>query len=221
MQTEDIRGLVGKSVKDLYGRHIGFILGFSIEGAGKVKDVAIDIGSGQFREYPGSGFVIGEDGLLMVPQWKVDTESLGKESVVVRKRIDALRSLVKDGEVTQQLYESMTNKYDSKLKSFEESYIRLSQNLETRIKQLDSEIETIERFLVDVRVQHRSGEIDDESYEVISANCSALRAKNLQEKEELTRGLKSLAEPLAYLAEPLPAKVSVTISEKRDSVPQN
>jgi hypothetical protein len=160
---------------------------------------------------------VGEDGLLLVPQWKVDTDSLGKESVVVRKRIDALKGLVKDGEVTQQIYESMTKKYDSKLRSSEDSYIRLSQSLEARVKQLESDIESIERFLVDVRVQHRSGEIDDESYETINSSCSALMAKNLQEKEELMRGLKSLSEPLAYFSEPLPAKVPVTVAEKRDA----
>ncbi len=211
MQADEMKSGVGKPVKDIYGRYIGFVVGFSIDSSGRVKAVGLDEGQGQFSEYPGIRFVIGEDGPVMVPAWKLDTEGLGQNSAIIRKRLEALKGLAKEGEVPPHIYEEMTNEYSTQLKSLEESYAQLSQAVTKRVRELDAEVEGIERFLVNIKVQHRSGEVDDDTFKSVSENCGAMKAKNLQEKEELTRLIRTISEPVG-------TRMTVAVTQPRDKI---
>ncbi len=210
MQVEEITRSLGKPVRDLYGRHIGFISGFSVEGSGKIRAVGLEGGSGRFEEYPGSRFVVGEEGPILVPEWKVETESLGRESSSIRKRIDALDILAKTGEIQQRLHEEMSKEYAARLKNLDEVIIQHSKRLSARITELDAEVEALDRFIVNLKIQRHSGELEEDLFAKVNANFTAMRAKDLQEKEELSRALEGVSAPLE-------TRLTMTITQKSDA----
>ena len=209
MQADEIKNKVGKPIKDIYGRYMGFIAGYSVDGSGKLIAVGIDEGQGQFSEYLGTRLVLAEEGPAMLPAWKVDTEGLGQNGATIRKRLEALKGLAKEGEVPPHIYEEMTNEYSTQLKSLDDSYAQLSQTVAKRVRELDADIESIDRFLVNIKVQHRSGEVDEQTFKSVSDNCGGMKARNLQEKEELVRLVKSISELVA-------PRITVTVPPSRE-----
>ena len=195
MRVEDLRRSAGKPVRDIYGRHSGVLNGYTIDSEDRVTMVALEVGGGQLRRFPANRFVTGDEGPLLLPEWKLQTEGIGKDISTLKKRIEALKVLGSEGEVSSHSYEELENEYSSKLRALEENYNRLSEQLSARIQELDEEVATLEHMIVEAKIQYRAGEIDNESYELLNGNCVNLRAKNLQEKEEIQRVLKSAGEP--------------------------
>ena len=65
-----------------------------------------------------------------------------------------------------------------------------------RIGELEGQKESLDRFLVEVKVQFRAGEIDEAAYKVASESCQAMQTRNSQEMAELSKMLKAVSEPL-------------------------
>jgi hypothetical protein len=188
--------LVNRPVKDTYNRYVGFVVGFSVETSGELSSIGVDQGNGVFTEYPSSQLVAGPDGFVVIPSWKVDCESLGKEIEAVRKRARALQELAHEGEVSRQLFDELMAKYSEETDKIQESYKTLSEEMGVRSQELDLQREALDRFLVNVKVQFRAGEIDEPAFKVASESCLAMQKRNAQEKEELGRMMKFISQPL-------------------------
>ena len=199
MRTEAIRNLVGRPVKDIYGRYVGFVVGFSVDTSGELKSVGVDQGSGEFTEFPNGRIILTADGFVVIPTWKAEAEKLGKEIEGVRKRAKALQELMKEGEIPQNLYEEMFSQYTNEAEKITDSYKDLAEGMVARAQELERQRGALERFLVSVKVQFRSGEIDDGAFKVASESCQAMRERNIEEGEELARTLKFVNEPLSAM----------------------
>jgi len=197
MRAEALEKLVNKPVKDTYGRYVGFVVGFSVDTSGDLKSVGVDQGNGEFTEYPNERVVSTSDGFVVIPEWKVECESLGKEVDGVRRRAKALQELARDGEVPRSLYEDMMGKYQQEASKIQGSYKSLAESMVVRIGELEGQKETLDKFLVEVKVQFRAGEIDEAAYKVAAESCQAMQTRNSQETAELTKMLKAATEPLA------------------------
>jgi hypothetical protein len=196
MRTEALEKLVNKPVKDTYGRYVGFVVGFSVDPSGELKSVGVDQGNGEFTEYPSQRIVSTADGFVVIPAWKVDFEKLGKETDGVRRRTKALQDLARDGEVPRPLFEEMMGKYNEDTAKIKETYGALAESMAVRIGELEEQKEILNRFLVNVKVQYRAGEIDEGAYKVASEYCQAMQKRNTQEQDELSKMLKSTTEPV-------------------------
>jgi len=209
MQLDEIEGNLGRPVKDLYGRHVGFLTAVCVESNGRVKTVGLEVTSGRFEEHPGSRFVVGEDGPILVPEWKVESEAIVRETSMVSKRLDALDFLYKKGEFEQPLYEEMSKEYGSRLSSLADVQAGQAKRLTERTAELDSEVVKLDRFIANLKLQRHSGEVEEHVYERMVAGCSALKAKNQLERDELTRAFDAQIEPVEVL--------NMTISQKSES----
>jgi hypothetical protein len=191
-----MENLVSKPVKDTYGRYVGFVVGFSVDTSGDLKSVGVDRGNGVFTEFPSERCVSAPEGFIVIPSWKVDSESLGKEIEGIKRRAKALQDLAHDGEVPRGLFEEMMGKYSEEAEKIQESYKTLAEEMVVRVQELDMQRESLDRFLVNVKVQYRAGEIDEGAYTVASECCQAMQKKNAVEREEIGRILKFVTEPL-------------------------
>jgi hypothetical protein len=196
MRAEALEKLVNKPVKDIYGRYVGFVVGFSVDTSGELKSVGVDQGNGEFTEYASQRIVSAADGFIVIPSWKVDCEMLGKEIDAVRRRAKALQDLAHDGEVPRPLFEEMIGKYNEEASKIKETYGSLGESMAVRIGELEEQKENLDRFLVNVKVQFRAGEIDESAYKVASECCQAMQKRNAQEQDELSKMLKSATAPL-------------------------
>ncbi len=170
-------------------------MGFSVDTSGELQFVGIDQGNGDFAEFPGRRILVDRDGLVVIPAWKVEAENIRREAEVVRKRVHALDGLVKDGEITHNVYQQMVDEYNQQLKSFQDSHKALLQNLTTRLEDIEGRSEALDKFLANVKVQFRAGETDEGTFKVASEYSTSMRAKNENEIGEIQSLLRSLAQP--------------------------
>ena len=207
MRAEALEKLVDRPVKDTYGRYVGFVVGFSVDTSGELKSVGVDQGNGEFTEYPSDRIVSTADGFLLIPAWRVECDSLGKEIDGVRRRAKALQDLAREGEIPRTLYDEMMGKYSDEASKIQGSYKSLAEGMEVRIGELEGQREVLDRFLVNIKVQFRAGEIDEAAFKVASESCKSMQKRNSQEMEDLGRMLKATTEPLApQQQQPAPQK---------------
>ena len=196
MRAEALEKLVNKPVKDTYGRYVGFVVGFSVDTSGDLKSVGVDQGNGEFTEYPNERIVSTSDGFVLIPSWKVECEALGKEIDGVKRRAKALQELAREGEVPRSLYDDMMGKYQDEATKIQGTYKSLAESMVVRIGELEGQKESLDKFLVEVKVQFRAGEIDEAAYKVAAESCQAMQTRNSQEMAEISKMLKATTEPL-------------------------
>jgi len=197
MRAEALEKLVNKPVKDTYGRYVGFVIGFSVDTSGDLKSVGVDTGNGEFTEFPNERIVSTAEGFVVIPSWKVECDSLGKEMEGVRRRAKALQELAREGEVPRTLFDDMMGKFQEEAAKIQGSYKSLAESMVVRIGELEGQKESLDKFLVDVKVQFRAGEIDEAAFKVAAESCQAMQTRNSQEMAELSKMLKAATEPLA------------------------
>ena len=212
MQSSEAVGFLGKPVEDLYGRNVGVVVGFSLKTNGDVESVGLDQGSGSFAEVKASRLLLHEQALIVIPTWKADVTRITGETAVLRKRISALRELERDskedGDASTGQYEQLRAQYEARVSKTEESTEKLLQEIKGRMEEVDQQDETIAKFLVNVSIQFRSGEISEASFGVINDHCAAMKARNGKESEELATALSMLARK----DEARPAEMPVPVS---------
>ncbi len=206
MRAEALEKLVDRPVKDSYGRYVGFVVGFSVDTSGELKSVGVDQGNGEFSEYPSERIVSTAEGFVLIPAWKVECDALGKEIDGVRRRAKALQDLAREGEIPRTLFDEMMGKYSDEASKIQGTYKTLAESMVVRIGELEGQREALDRFLVDIKVQFRAGEIDEAAYKVASQSCQAMQKRNSQEIEDLGKMLKAATEPLAAPQQQAPQK---------------
>ncbi len=197
MRSEALEKLVDRPVKDSYGRYVGFVVGFSVDTSGELKSVGVDQGNGEFTEYPCERIVSTAEGFVLIPAWKVECDGLGKEIDGVRRRAKALQDLAREGEIPRTLFDEMMGKYSDEASKIQGSYKSLAEGMVVRIGELEGQRESLDRFLVDIKVQFRAGEIDEAAFKVASESCKSMLKRNSQETEDLSKMLKAATEPLS------------------------
>jgi len=197
MRAEALERLVNKPVKDTYGRYVGFVVGFSVDTSGDLKSVGVDTGNGEFTEFPNERIVSTAEGFVVIPSWKVECDSLGKEMEGVRRRAKALQELAREGEVPRTLFDDMMGRFEEEAAKIQGSYKSLAESMVVRIGELEGQKESLDKFLVDVKVQFRAGEIDEAAFKVAAESCQAMQTRNSQEMSELSKMLKAATEPLS------------------------
>ena len=196
MQSSEAVGFLGKAVEDLYGRNVGVVIGFSLKTNGDVESVGLDQGSSTFAEVRASRLLLHERSLIVIPTWKADVTRIAGETGVLRKRVSALRELERDsresGADSSGQYEQLRAQYEARIAKTEESGEKLLQEMKSRMEEIDHQDETVAKFLVNVNIQFRSGEISEASFGAISDHCAAMKARNGKEREELATALSML-----------------------------
>ena len=196
MRAEALEKLVDRPVKDTYGRYVGFVVAFSVDTSGDLKSVGVDQGNGEFTEYPSERIVSTAEGFVLIPAWKVECDYLGKDVDGVRRRAKALQDLAKEGEIPRNMFEEMMAKYSDEASKIQGQYKSLADGMVVRIGELEGQRESLDRFLVNVKVQFRAGEIDEAAFKVAAECCLAMQKKNQQETDDLNKMLKTVTEPL-------------------------
>ena len=88
MHALTLEKLVKKPVKDTYGRHLGHVIGYSLDSSGNMKGLGVDHGSSTFQEYPRERILIEGNGnhIVLLPEWKENVDKLRKNTLIVKKR---------------------------------------------------------------------------------------------------------------------------------------
>jgi archaellum component FlaC len=183
--SEEKLGFVGKQVKDIYGTYIGKVVGIITEIDGEIETVGVDCGSGGLRQLPYEQLVIQGDYVFFIPKWRLDAQRLLRQKSLTLKRIKALQDIVAENDGMKADAELIYLKYEKKLLEVEGGQKQVDDRLNARLAELDAETKSIKAVLFDAKLQFRSNEMKEETYQQIKVQTDELLEHISNEKTEI------------------------------------
>lgn len=191
--SEEKLGFVGKQVKDIYGTYIGRAVGIITENDGEIEAVGVDCGSGGLKQLPYEQLVIQGEYVFFIPRWRLDAQRLLRQKSLTLKRIKALQDILSENDSMKEDAELVYTKYEKKLHELDESGKQVNDKLNARLAELDLEVKNIKAVLFDAKLQFRSNEMKEETYQQVKVQTDELiehinneRAEIGNVKEKLT-----------------------------------
>jgi len=191
--SEEKLGFVGKQVKDIYGTYIGRAVGIITENDGEIEAVGVDCGLGGLKQLPYEQLVIQGEYVFFIPRWRLDAQRLLRQKSLTLKRIKALQDILSENDSMKEDAELVYIKYEKKLHELDETGKQVNDKLNARLAELDLEVKNIKAVLFDAKLQFRSNEMKEETYQQVKVQTDELiehinneRAEISNVKEKLT-----------------------------------
>ena len=185
--TNDNVSIVGKPVKDMYGAPMGKILGTTTDIDGSTQTVGINCGSGCLKQVPYSQLVIQQEVVIFIPKWRLDSQRLLREKELTVRRLSALMEIVSDNDKMKSDAELIHEKYKSKLNSLKETESEIKSELEERVVEIDADIKAVKVMLFDAKVQSKSNEISQETFDLVKKETDEMLQHMKHEKSEIAK----------------------------------
>lgn len=183
--SEEKLGFVGKQVKDIYGTYIGKVVGIVTEIDGEIEAVGVDTGSGGLKQLPYEQLVIQGEYVFFIPKWRLDAQKLLRQKSLTLKRIKALQEIVAENDSMKEDAELVYIKYEKKLSELDTVEKQVNESLNARLTELDAEAKSIKAVLFDAKLQFRSNEMKEETYQQIKIHTDELIEHITNEKTEI------------------------------------
>ena len=167
--THDETEIIGKSVKDMYGTFMGKVAGTITDIDGSIQSVGIDCGSQGLQQIQFEQLVVQGDVVIFIPKWRLDSQRLIREKQLTLRRLKALMDIVSENDDMKADAEIIHEKYKSKLVSLDETESEIKAKLEARLTELDEQMKSAKMLLFDAKVQFKSNEISDATFDTVKS----------------------------------------------------
>jgi len=167
--TNDETEIIGKNVKDMYGTFMGKVAGTITDIDGSIQSVGIDCGSQGLQQIQFEQLVIQGDVVIFIPKWRLDSQRLIREKQLTLRRLKALIDIVSENDDMKSDAEIIHEKYKSKLVSLDETESEIKVKLEERLTELNEQMKSAKMLLFDAKVQCKSNEISDATFETVKS----------------------------------------------------
>ncbi len=141
--------------------------------------------------------------ITLTPEWKLDSADVISELSLLRKRISALESLRDTNEIDAEIYAELLDSqkagYVDKVKSAE----ALAGSMKERFAEITHQISSLTKYLVNAKLDHRSGELDGASLKLAQESIEPTLRPLIAERNDLANSLKTLEQVL-------PGRISIT-----------
>jgi hypothetical protein len=191
--SEEKLGFVGKQVKDIYGTYIGRAVGIITENDGEIEAVGVDCGLGGLKQLPYEQLVIQGEYVFFIPRWRLDAQRLLRQKSLTLKRIKALQDILSENDSMKEDAEIVYIKYEKKLHELDETGKQVNDKLNARLTELDSEVKNIKSVLFDAKLQFRSNEMKEETYQQVKVQTDELIEHINNERAEISNVKEKLA----------------------------
>ena len=167
--TQDDIDIIGKNVKDMYGTFMGKVVGTITDIDGSIQSVGIDCGSQGLQQIQYEQLVAQNDVVIFIPKWRLDSQRLIREKQLTLRRLKALIDIVSENDDMKADAEIIHEKYKSKLVSLDETQSEIKAKLEARLTELDEQMKSAKMLLFDAKVQFKSNEISETTFETVKS----------------------------------------------------
>lgn len=191
--SEEKLGFVGKQVKDIYGTYIGRAIGIITEIDGEIEAVGVDCGSDGLKQLPYEQLVIQGDYVFFIPRWRLDAQRMLRQKSLTLKRVKALQDIVAENDTMKEDAELVYIKYEKKLHELEGLEKQVDDKLNARLAELDTEAKNIKAVMFDAKLQFRSNEMKEETYQQIKVQTDELIEHINNERAEIENIRRKLA----------------------------
>lgn len=185
---------VGKQVKDMYGTHIGKVVGLVTDIDGSIESVGVDCGSVGLKQLSYEQLLVQGDYVIYIPRWRMDAQKLVRQKSLTLKRIKALQDLVADNDQMKSDAEIVYLKYENRLRALEGEEHGVINTLKSRLEELDSQAASIKTVVFDAKLQYRSNDMIEETYQQVNMNANELLEHTNLEKEEISNFLTRISQ---------------------------
>jgi hypothetical protein len=185
---------VGKQVKDMYGTHIGKVVGLVTDIDGSIESVGVDCGSVGLKQLPYEQLLVQGDYVIYIPRWRMDAQKLVRQKSLTLKRIKALQDLVADNDQMKSDAEIVYLKYENRLRALEGEEHGVINTLKSRLEELDSQAASIKTVVFDAKLQYRSNDMIEETYQQVNMNANELLEHINLEKDEISNFLTRISQ---------------------------
>jgi len=153
---------------------------------GSIQTVGVDCGSKGLEQIPYEQLVVQGEVVIFIPKWRLDSQRLLREKGLTLRRIKALMDIVKENDDMREDAEIIHEKYKSKLASLEETEKEIKNKLSERLSHLAEQMKASKTILFDAKVQFKSNEIAETTFETVKKFCTALIEHSTHEQAEIT-----------------------------------
>ncbi len=184
MSNDDIE-IIGKKVKDMYGAPIGTVIGTITDIDGSIQTVGVDCGSQGLQQFAYEQLVVQGETVIFIPKWRLDSQRLLREKGLTLRRLKALIDIVSENDDMKEDAEIIHEKYKSKLISLDETEEQIKAKLATRLAELDTQMRSIKTISFDSKVQYKSNEISESTFELVKKYTTDLIEQITHESAEI------------------------------------
>lgn len=186
---------VGKQVKDMYGAYVGKVIGLVTDIDGSIESVGVDCGSTGLQKLSYDQLLVQGDYVIFIPKWRMEAQKLLRQKNLTLKRVKALENLVEENDLMKDDAEVLHLIYEKRLVDLESSEQEVVNTLNSRLRELDVQSTTIKTIIFDAKLQYRSNDILEETYQEINANSTELLDRIQLEKDEIDSFLSRITQP--------------------------
>jgi len=192
--THDDIEIIGKNVKDMYGTFMGKVIGTITDIDGSVQSVGIDCGSQGLQQIQYEQLVVQGDIVIFIPKWRLDSQRLIREKQLTLRRLKALIDIVSENDDMKEDAEIIHEKYKSKLVSLDETERKIKAILEARLTELDEQMKSAKMLSFDAKVQYKSNEISDATFETVKSCTTEVIEHVTHETAEIANVKRRIAD---------------------------
>ncbi len=193
MTNDDIE-IIGKNVKDMYGTFMGKVVGTITDIDGSIQSVGIDCGSQGLQQIQYEQLVVQGEVVIFIPKWRLDSQRLIREKQLTLRRLKALIDIVSENDDMKADAEIIHEKYKSKLASLDETEHEIKAILEVRLSELDEQMKSAKMLSFDAKVQYKSNEISDATFEIVKLCTTEVIEHVTHETAEITNVKSRIAD---------------------------
>jgi hypothetical protein len=186
---------VGKQVKDMYGAYVGKVIGLVTDIDGSIESIGVDCGSIGLKQLSYEQLLVQGDYVIFIPRWRMEAQKLLRQKNLTLKRVKALENLVAENDLMKDDAEVLHLIYEKRLFDLESNEQDVINSLNSRLQELDLQSTTIKTIVFDAKLQYRSNDIIEETYQQINTNSGELLDRIKLEKDEINSFLSRITQP--------------------------
>ncbi len=185
---------IGKQVKDMYGAYVGKVIGLVTDIDGSIESIGVDCGSIGLKKLSYEQLLVQGDFVIFIPKWRMEAQKLLRQKNLTLKRVRALENLVVDNDLMKDDAEVLRLIYEKRLVDLQSNEQDVKTTLNSRLEELDLQSTTIKTIIFDAKLQYRSNDIVEETYQQINTNSIELLDRIKLEKDEINSFLSRITQ---------------------------
>jgi uncharacterized membrane protein len=220
VSIEEVEKYLGSKITDPYGRVVGVLSSIYSDVDGNVSGVEV-VSEDYSIKYVGSErLVISHDGLIILPEWKVEALKVEAQLDRARKRARAIEDLYLNKEISSQAYEEMKKQIEATLSRLKEKAKQVRSVLRKRLGEVEDEILHVDKAMNHLKLVYTSGEISEQRFKQSIDMLRSSKNKFIEEKKDLEKHIELIEKLETEISAPVKQPQITTISPQPVQQPQ-
>ncbi|MDT7889239.1 MAG: CdvA-like protein [Desulfurococcales archaeon] len=208
---DEVEKHLGSRVRDPYGRTLGILSSIYSDIDGSVSSIEILREDGILLNIPSERISITPDGIIVIPEWKIEAIRVEQHLDRARKRSRALEDLFSSKEIGSQAYEEIKKGLDATLTRLRERSKQVKGLLRKRLGEIEDELLHLDKAINHLKLSYTSGEIGEQRFKASIENLRAARNRYIDEKKDVEKHIEALEklETDAVIQPKIPTEIQV------------